>query len=190
MYHVLTQLLWNKKILGWAWVSGWDGEEPYPPSFSITKKQQIHFRLNFFCRKHNNRIKMSKNLQSVIIWKSFHPTLNLVTLLLNSGQQIFGGRGQKNINGQLGRNVYFFKEFWSNVHFFVNTCQSTYEFVFRLALGDLECSWRSQRSKRSNFWKCCKLPETHGELIFYWKFNCKPLFWPFFVFEISHSGIA
>ena len=54
---------------------------------------------------------MSKNLQSVIIWKSFHPTLNLVTLLLNSGQQIFGGRGQKNIKGQLGRNVYFFKEF-------------------------------------------------------------------------------
>ena len=151
MYHVLTQLLWNKKFLGWAWVSGWDGEEPYPPSFSITKKQQIHLRLNFFCRKHNNRIKMSANLQSVIIWKSFHPTLNLVTLLLNSGQQIFGGRGQKNIKGQLGRNVYFINEFLSNVHFFVNTCQSTYEFVFRLALGDIECSWRSQRSKRSFF---------------------------------------
>ena len=60
--------------------------------------------------------------------------------------------------------------FISLMLFFVNTCQSTYEFVFWLALGDLECSWRSQRSKRSNFKKCCKLSETHGLYMENWYF--------------------
>ena len=35
---------------------------------------------------------------------------------------------------------------------------------------------RSERSKRSNFQKCCKLPETCGESIFHWKNHSKPWF--------------
>ena len=40
----------------------------------------------------------------------------------------------------------------------------------------LKVKTRSERSKRSNFQKCCKLPETCGESIFHWKNHSKPWF--------------
>ena len=144
---------------------------PAHSSCSIIKK------LRQKCQK---SILMFTDWRSVTIWESFHPTPDILALLLNWGHQIFGVRGQKRKNGKFYRNVDF--NFFPIDKKYVNMHYSPYAIAFHLMFNDLAYNWRSHMPKRPNFKKCCKLFETCGELIFSWNFNCKPLFYSVFCF--------